>query len=70
MPISVDLAKDLLLDCLVVAKQQRSRAAQKFKPGSAAKDELEREAALIQAAYIKIQSEPTPLENAIENKRK
>lgn len=64
------LSDELMIDALKVAQSQRKRSAEKFRPGSAARAEIETEVGQITLALSTIQAnlQPTPLEKAIQKK--
>lgn len=65
--MEVDIRKDLLEHALTVGANQLHRAAQKFREGSAARAELDKDHAELMAGIAKLRATPTPLEKAIEN---
>lgn len=63
---NLGITDELLIDALTIAQAQRTRAANGFKPGTAARAELEGEAAQIALAVntLKANLSKTPLEEA------
>lgn len=70
MTVTVDIDKELLCEALEIANAQRKRASMKFKPGTPAHAQLMSDAANMELALNKLRTEPTPIEDAINNKRK
>lgn len=66
---NIGLPDHLLIDCLDIAAKQRKRTAEKFRPGSAARAEIDAEVGQITMALNTLKANPTPIETEINKKK-